>query len=411
MVKVTAVSSHYSCHVLGSIIIAIAGFILRITDLNRPRGLVFDEVYYVDGARDFLKYGVEMNGAKPEFIVHPPIGKWLIAIGIKLFGDNEFGWRITATVAGTLCIYLIGRIALRIFGDPIWATVASLLAFLDGFALVMSRTALLDIFLTTFILLSINAWLKGNYLELSIWLGLAISTKWNAIFYLIAILTLEFFMNRDLIRVIKVKLLAFAIYPATWIGWFLSSDGWGRNYSKNPITSFIHYHLEILNFHTGLTEKHSYQANPFGWLIMKRPTSFFYDSPNGRSQEVLALGTPLLWWLGSIAVIFLIYRIIKKFELDSTIILVGIAAGYLPWFFYQKRTIFTFYAIVFEPFLILAITYLAKAIYERNQNYRFLIASTIGLVTINFYYFLPIYLGQIITYQQWLSRMWFKSWI
>ena len=395
----------------GPIIIAIAGFLLRVLNLNRPKGLVFDEIYYVDGARDYLRYGVEMSGTNSEFIVHPPVGKWLIAIGIKLFGDNEFGWRISAAIAGTICIYLIGRIALRIFHNPIWATVASLLAFLDGFALVMSRTALLDIFLTTFILLAFNAWLKARYFELSLWLGLALATKWNAIVYIAGILILEFALNRNLFRVIQVKFLALSVYPFTWIGWFLESNGWGRNYSKNPIISFIHYHFEILNFHTGLTEKHSYQANPFGWMIMRRPTSFFYQSPNGKSQEVLALGTPLLWWLSIIALIYLVIVFVKRFEIDSTIILLGIMAGYLPWFFYQKRTIFTFYAIVFEPFIILALTYLAKTLYERNERFKYLIASAIGLITLNFYYFMPLFLGQIIPYQDWLNRMWFKSWI
>ena len=91
--------------------------------------------------------------------------------------------------------------------------------------------------------------------------------------------------------------------------------------------------------------------------------------------------------------------------------ILGIMAGYLPWFFYQKRTIFTFYAIVFEPFIILALTYLAKTLYERNERFKYLIASAIGLITLNFYYFMPLFLGQIIPYQDWLNRMWFKSWI
>ena len=64
----------------------------------------------------------------------------------------------------------------------------------------------------------------------------------------------------------------------------------------------------MLDFHTGLTEKHTYQANPWSWLVMGRPTSFFYETPDSCgasscSQEILALGTPFLWWLGTIAVI------------------------------------------------------------------------------------------------------------
>jgi dolichyl-phosphate-mannose--protein O-mannosyl transferase len=81
------------------ILIAIGAFFLRVINLGNPKGFVFDEVYYVDGARDYLRYGVEVAGSKPEFVVHPPIGKWCIALGIKIFGDSEFGWRIAAAVA------------------------------------------------------------------------------------------------------------------------------------------------------------------------------------------------------------------------------------------------------------------------------------------------------------------------
>jgi len=72
--------------------ITFLAFFLRIFNLSTPKGLVFDEIYYVDGARDYLKHGVEVTNGAAEFVVHPPVGKWLIAAGIKLFGDHEFGW-------------------------------------------------------------------------------------------------------------------------------------------------------------------------------------------------------------------------------------------------------------------------------------------------------------------------------
>ena len=81
--------------------------ILRLWNLGSPKGFIFDEVYYVDGARDYLKYYVEMDKSKAEFIVHPPIGKWLIALGIKVFGDHEFGWRIAGAIIGVASVYLI----------------------------------------------------------------------------------------------------------------------------------------------------------------------------------------------------------------------------------------------------------------------------------------------------------------
>jgi dolichyl-phosphate-mannose--protein O-mannosyl transferase len=185
----------------------------------------------------------------------------------------------------------------------------------------------------------------------------------------------------------------------------------------------------MLNFHTGLSEKHPYQANPWSWMVMGRPTSFFYETPSSCgvdacSQEVLALGTPLLWWAGTIAVAVVIgfwIRALLHRNLDpaQTIIIAGISAGYLPWFFFQQRTVFNFYAIVFEPFLILALVYCARLFLTSQRRKsdgayhfsQFVLLTLFALVAANFFYFLPLYMGDVITYQAWQARMWFPSWI
>ena len=404
-----------------ALVISFLAFLLRIFNLSKPKGLVFDEIYYVDGARDYLKFGVEVTKGAPEFIVHPPVGKWLIAIGIKLFGNHEFGWRIAVAVAGTLTVYLTARIAQRIFHENKWATLAALLMALDGLNLVMSRTALLDIFLTLFVLLAVNSWLKGKYLNFAIYLGLAMGSKWSAIYFVAVLLFLELIVNRNLIRVIKVGITSGAIYIISWFGWFNSSLGWDRDSKSNPLSSLIYYHKEMLGFHTGLTEKHSYQANPWSWLVMGRPTSFFYESPKGCgtkncAQEVLAIGTPTLWWLGAIAIVFLIgvnlhNLAMREFDLASLIPFLGILAGYLPWFFFQKRTVFTFYAVVFAPFLILAIVLLAKLAYEYDEKLKYVITIVVIAIALNFLYFYPVFTGAITTYDAWYARMWWSSWI
>jgi dolichyl-phosphate-mannose--protein O-mannosyl transferase len=401
--------------------ITFVAFFLRIFNLGIPKGLVFDEVYYVDGARDYLKYGVELTDGNSEFVVHPPVGKWLIASGIKIFGDNEFGWRIAAAVAGTLTVYLTARIAQRIFQENKWAILAALLMTLDGLNLVMSRTALLDIFLTLFVLLSVNAWLKGNYLQFAIYLGLAMGSKWSALYFVLILLILELVLNRNLIRIIKVGITSALVYLGSWIGWFSSTNGWDRNSKSNPILSLINYHREMLGFHTGLTENHSYQANPWSWIVMGRPTSFFYESPKGCgakscAQEVLAIGTPILWWIGAAALLFLIGANLHHFamrELDLGVLIpfIGIVAGYLPWFFFQERTVFTFYAIVFQPFLILAIVLLAKVAYEYHSKLQYLVVGVVVLIALNFIYFYPVFTGSITTYDAWFDRMWWSSWI
>jgi dolichyl-phosphate-mannose-protein mannosyltransferase len=423
----------YPLAYLGIYLIAAFGFLLRIINLGLPKGLIFDEVYYVDAARDYLAYGVEVDGADPEFIVHPPVGKWLIAAGMKVFGDDEFGWRISTAIAGTIAIILIGLIAQRLFRSRFLTIFATFLAAVDGLALVHSRTSLLDNFLTVLILAATYFFIRKNYIATAIFLGLALGTKWSAIYFLAifgAVALYRAFTHhtgRDLIkptltRIATFGLLPLAIYVTSWAGWFLSDRGWGRDHSTNPIASFIHYHQQMLNFHTGLSEKHTYAASPWTWLIQSRPTSFFYQSPkscgaSSCSQEVLAMGTPFLWWAGAIAVFvvigFWIKSIVKRrMEPASNIIVIGMAAGYLPWFAFQDRTVFSFYSIIFQPFVILAIAYCARWFISQNMRWGQIASVTFALlVFFNFLYFLPVFVGDVMTYDAWYGRMWLPSWI
>ena len=415
--------------------ITLISLILRLFNLGTPRGFVFDEVYYVDGARDFLAHGVEVTGDEPEFVVHPPVGKWLIALGIKLFGDNEFGWRFMGALLGTAMIVLIALIANRLFRNSYITVAASALMAMDGLALVHSRTALLDIYLSFFILLGTYFFLMRWHWWAGIALGLAIATKWSGLYFLALFAVVALYRafahntGRDLIKptlktVAQYGLIPISIYVTSWSGWFISSRGWARDYSENVITSFLHYHSQMLGFHTGLVEKHSYQANPWSWLIMGRPTSFYYETPkncgaDNCSQEVLALGTPLLWWLGTIALAvvfgFWIRSIAtKRYEPPLNLIVAGMAAGYLPWFFFQERTVFTFYAIVFQPFLVLAILYCAYALimhFENKRNTYVVLGFVAFAIFINFVFFLPIFTGDVITYDSWQARMWLPSWV
>ena len=69
----------------------------------------------------------------------------------------EFGWRFGSAIAGTLSVLLLVRIARRMFRSTVLGCAAGLLLALDGFHLVLSRTALLDIFLLLFVLAAFGA--------------------------------------------------------------------------------------------------------------------------------------------------------------------------------------------------------------------------------------------------------------
>ena len=401
--------------ILGLILLLTA--LIRFWNLGTPDKLVFDEVYYVDGAKDYLNIGVETTKGAAEFVVHPPVGKWLIAFGIQILGDSPAGWRLSAAIFGTFSVLLIYFVALRLFSSQFLALVSAGLMSIDGLHLVMSRTALLDIFLMFFLLAAFLALLHERHFVAALILGLALGTKWSAIYFIAAILIYLLVINR------RSVLLYLPIIPITyfftWSGWLISDKGWSRDYSSNPLISLFQYHREILNFHTGLTTEHSYEASPWNWLVLGRPTSFFYESPKSCgaescSQEILAMGTPIIWWFGLIALFITMGYFITRRERGAGLILLALLSNYLPWLLFPERTTFYFYAIVFLPYLILTITYSIKLYLEdetkqpkRIQN----VYAALGLTALIFAYFAPVYLGIVLTYDDWYSRMWLPSWI
>src|ERR1700722_6236652 len=154
---------------LGPLLVTAFGAFLRFNQLNVPDKVIFDETYYVPDALGILRFGVEHNYTSNrnglllrgdphvftnggEFVVHPPFGKVLIAAGEWLFGLSPFGWRFAAAVVGSLSILLLARIARRMTRSTLLGCFAGLLLAADGLEFVMSRTALLDIFVMFWVL-------------------------------------------------------------------------------------------------------------------------------------------------------------------------------------------------------------------------------------------------------------------
>src|SRR4029079_12942386 len=127
-------------------------WVLRFVGLNKPYALVFDEVFYVRGAYSMLKYGYEgdwtgdnkwfeqgnLSGLHTtgDFIVHPMVGKLLIALGMKTFGNNPFGWRVTTALAGVATCIIVALIARHLFRSTLWGGVAGVLVAIDGMSIV-----------------------------------------------------------------------------------------------------------------------------------------------------------------------------------------------------------------------------------------------------------------------------------
>jgi dolichyl-phosphate-mannose--protein O-mannosyl transferase len=438
-------------------VILAAGAILRLWNLGYPHKLVFDETYYVKDAWTLSEVGHELawpaNPNKafesgdvdgfldtPSYVVHPPLGKWIIAIGMRIFGaENSFGWRISVAVIGIAMIYLTYAVARRVLDSSRWGLFVAGLFAMDGAAIVMARTGLLDTFLAFFALLGFyfllrdherhndSFWRRPWLMAMAVALGAATAVKWSGVYFLAAFCL--YVVGRYAIKTrhvwdtihkavttffITVPLALFT-YLASWSGWFFSDGGYGKDADSNPFIALWKYHVNAYNFHVNLTSSHPYEASPFTWLFMVRPTSFFYEScGNGCSTAITAIGNPLIWWAGAVAVIATFLGWVTKRDRTSALVLIGLAGGFVPWLFFSERTVFWFYTIAFEVWVLLAIALLLKRTVELSDKpervKRWIWVFVWACVAVSIF-FVPIWWGTEIPYWFWLAHMWLPSWI
>ncbi|MET8112937.1 dolichyl-phosphate-mannose--protein mannosyltransferase [Streptomyces prasinus] len=504
----------------GPLLVTLLAGVLRFWDLGSPKKVIFDETYYAKDAWALVQRGFEVNWDKAAdkqilssggdvpvpieaaYVVHPPVGKYVIGLGELMFGFDPFGWRFMTALLGTLSVLMLCRIGRRLFRSTFLGCLAGALMAVDGLHFVMSRTALLDGVLMFFVVaafgclvvdrdrarerlaaaLPVNTdgrtlpdahvaesarlGLRPWRLAAGLMLGLAFATKWNGLYIMAAFCVMAVLWDvgarrtagahRPVRAVVRRDLgwaflstvpVAVATYLASWTGWFLSpDDGSGGYYRDWAATdgkdsawswlfpdawrSFWHYENQVYEFHVGLSSPHTYESNPWSWIVAGRPVSFDYDSPapgtggcpadaaEKCAREVLALGTPLLWWVGCFALLYVLWRWFFRRDWRAGAIACGVVAGYLPWFFYQERTIFYFYSVVFLPFLCLAVAMLLGALIgppRAGETRRVAGATAAGVLTLliawNFIYFWPIYTGEAIPIDDWRARMWLDTWV
>ncbi|MGH3663404.1 MAG: dolichyl-phosphate-mannose--protein mannosyltransferase [Micromonosporaceae bacterium] len=382
-------------------IVGLIAAVLRIVSLAYPDQIIFDETYYANEAHSLLSHGAEwdLKEGTPKFVVHPPLGKWLIAVGIHVFGFTSFGWRIAAAVAGVASVIILARLGRRLFRSTALGCVAGLLLALDGMHFVSSRTALLDIFLMVFILASFaclardrdvvrQRWLQALHtgwtpgaplpstlrrwrIAAAVLAGCALAVKWSAVWYIALFLVLVVVWDHSTMRAAGVPAqlrwgvdatrrtigwalgfggIVMSTYLASWTGWF-ADDGashrhWLRDqgYAEWPVLgdlyNLIQYHAAAYQFHTTLVDNHHYQSWPWQWLLLGGPVAYYWSDqgPCGAENcaaEVLLLGTPLLWWSFIPALIAVFWQAMSQRDWRAWAILAGSAMGIVPWFLYQ----------------------------------------------------------------------------
>jgi dolichyl-phosphate-mannose-protein mannosyltransferase len=490
----------------GPLVVTAVAAATRLAGLGHPSTLVFDETYYVKDAYTLLNLGYEgswpgeshsdFNAGDPDgydaaasFVAHPPLGKWIIAAGLAVFGaDDPFGWRIGVAIAGILLVVVTMLIARGLFHSTLLTVIAGGLLAIDGNAIVPSRVALLDTPLALLALLGAGAvlldrrWVEARLagwvgahpdrldgwglillwrpwlLAAAIAFGLASGVKWSGLYFL-AVFGIFVVVSDALLRrragirfwgssaalaqgpvtFLLLVPLALAVHLATWIGWFVTDGGYHRNWIEaqngeawtgalawvpHDLQNWWHYQSSVMQYHVNETSPHGYQANPLSWLFLIRPTSMYYQGlPDDRAETILDIANPLIWWAGTAAIFFLIIRLVMRLIRRLPVrveafILTGIAAGYLPWMLYLHRTVFQFYTIAFEPYLVLALTAAlgvllgsARDPEARRVSGLLVVGVFLALCVAVSWFFWPLWSAEAIPTWYFRLHLWLPSWL
>ena len=302
--------------------------------------------------------------------------------------------------------------------------------------------------------------LRKWHVACGILLGLAVGTKWIAAWYIIGFAGLVIaweigarraaglpsFVRGAFREALWLPLtfivIPLVVYVATWSNWLFTSTGYYRNYGQThgvttPVISALYslyeYHLQAIGFGLGLSTRHPYQSQPWDWLLITRPVAFYYESYRGPvasaqnycpssgctgpswSQEVLAIGTPLIWWSAMLALVFCLGWWLLHRDWRAGAVLLGVLAGWGPWWPLVTRTKFYYYALEFEPFLILSIVLClglilgpAAASVRRRSIGAGIVGAYVLAALIMFWYFYPVVAAKVIPYPDWLSHMWYR---
>lgn len=414
-------------------------------------GTYFDEIYHGRTAYEMIhEYRSYEN-------THPPLGKFFISIGVRLFGMNPFGWRIIGTLFGIGMLpfmYLFGK---RLFGKTWLAGVVTTLFAFDFMHFTQTRIATIDVYGTFFIIAMFYFMLRYSQtsfydtefkktlipLALSgLMMGLGCASKWTAIYagaglgvyfagimirrymeYRVAVKNpkgetagishghiLEVFQN-NLMKTLAWCIVFFIVIPG--IIYLLSyipfrGDVEGQGLWDRMLAN----QTGMFDYHSKLVAEHPYSSIWYEWPTMIRPV-FYYSNTvaNDLREGISAFGNPLVWWAGIFAAAYMVYRIFVKYDKTACFLIFAYLVQYLPWTLVSRCT-FAYHYFPSVPFVTLMVVYSLYCFIGDNKKKRLWAFAYCGAAVALFVMFYPVLSGQPVSADYVTSGLkWLSGWV
>lgn len=392
-----------------ALVALVAGVWGRVWSLGFPPLKMWDEIYFPVMADKYLR-GVEF------FDLHPPLGKFIIAWSIALFGNTPFAWRLMPAIFGCALIALAGAVGWYLFKERVAVPLVVLLFAGETILIVHSRTGVMDIFLVFFVMATflVALWAReyGHALLTAVLLGLAISVKWAA--FPVAIPAGYVLWRKGLLKPFVASLwVSVLIYLAlVYVERLIIV-------TSNPFQAWV----EVWSWHLQAADKvdaaipHLWGSPWWSWPVMLRPIRYEYlVDADAQLRVVLAIGNPLVWWSSTLAVLAGLFElarraITKSFSADDP--LVPIVLGYvvmlLPWI-PGTRIPYIYNYLPIYAFALLALAYWLVRIWRGPRLGPWIVVAFAALALATTLYYLPLATTLPIDQDDLMRRILFDSW-
>lgn len=418
----------------------------------------FDEIYHARTAYENL------HGMKAYENTHPPLGKLLIAVGIKVFGLSPFGWRIVGTLFGIAMLPIIYLFALQLFRRTGYAATATVLFAADFMHFTQTRIATIDVYGVFFIMLMF--YFMNKYREMSFYrsplrktlvplfwaglmFGIGVASKWIVIYggaglaVMLALVLIERYLEQAAAKRVLADREEGYPYPEEAV-YQKASRGFARNtvltlasclvfFVAIPLVIYclsyipvlhvkgdtytaerlIEYQKHMYDYHSKLVATHPYSSQWWEWPFMKRPV-WYYNGKNlepGMISSISAFGNPLIWWTGIFAVIAALYISVKRKDKRMYVLWIAYLSQYLPWMLVPRLT-FLYHYFAMVPFMILAIVYIFTRFEEGRENKKWIRWAYAGIAVVLFIMYYPVISGMEVSKEYvMIALRHFDSWV
>jgi len=354
----------------------------------------FDEIYHARTAYEHI-LGLEPYENPP-----PPLGKHIIALGIRLFGMNPFGWRFMGTLFGVLMLPVLYHLCKQLLGKAWLCGLGTLLFAFDFMHFTQTRIATIDTYSVFFLLLMYDAmvWflhkdivrdsMKSLLVPLGLsglFMGLGVASKWTAAYGAVGLAVLFFGKlisaylyeakgKRSTAPVLRrcwqlcawCCLLFVAIPFGVYFCAFLPMTTLPHNIER-VWGSFWNYQTTMFNYHSQLVAEHDFSSVWYEWPLVTRPIWFYGgETADGLYSTISSMGNPLLWWACIPAALYAAWKWLKKRELACGVALAGFLSVYLPWVLVPRLT-FIYHYFTAVPFLVICLLAAFQGMGERGK--------------------------------------------